>query len=155
MFGRNAFCALVLLGLMGCAEPKYVKGTDATSDGTIAQESKTNCSITFSQSGLCLTWFWEKKPTSTEMGSLVFKTYRLNLVDQTPVEVDLVSNPTVVLWMPSMGHGSTPTLTARVDEGTYRATNVFFIMPGDWEIRFQVKNGTEVIDEANVKLVVF
>lgn len=146
---------ILFVGILvcGCAEPKYIKGTDATSDGTTAQESKADCSISFSQSGVCLNWFWEKKPTSSEAGSLVFKTYRLNTLDKTPIEVDLVATPQVVLWMPSMGHGSTPTQTARVDEGTYRASNVFFIMPGDWEIRFQVKNGTEVVDEANIKLV--
>lgn len=87
------------------------------------------------------------------MGNLIFKTYRLNLLDQTPIEVDLFATPQVVLWMPSMGHGSTPTQTAWADQGTYRTTNVFFTMPGDWEIRFQVKNGSEVVDETRVRLV--
>ncbi len=153
MFGKKAFTISILFLLVGCAEPKYVKGSDGRADGTNAQESQANCQASFSTSGLCLTWYWEKKPTSSEMGSLIFKTYRLNTLDQTPIEVDLMTTPQVVLWMPSMGHGSTPTQTARVDEGTYRATNVFFIMPGDWEIRFQVKNGTEVSDEAHISLV--
>jgi YtkA-like len=153
MFGRKLYSILLLAILAGCAEPKYIKGSDSGNEGTSAQESKAECQATFSNSQLCLAWHWEKKPTSTEMGSLVFKTYRLNSLDQTPIEVDLTTTPQVVLWMPSMGHGSTPTQTARVDEGTYRASNVFFIMPGDWEIRFQVKNGTEVIDETHINLV--
>lgn len=153
MFGRKLFSILVLALLTGCAEPKYVKGSDEGTDGTNAQESKADCQVSFTNSRLCLTWFWEKKPTSTEMGSLVFKTYRLNSLDQTAIEVDLTTTPQVVLWMPSMGHGSTPTQAVRVDEGTYRASNVFFIMPGDWEIRFLVKNGSEVIDETHISLV--
>jgi hypothetical protein len=153
MFGRIPLSILILAFVVGCAEPKYVKDSNTNNDGTNAQESKADCQVSFINSGLCLAWFWEKKPTSTEMGSLIFKTYRLNSVDQTPIEVDLTSIPQVVLWMPSMGHGSTPTQTARVDEGTYRATNVFFIMPGDWEIRFLLKNGTEVIDETRISLV--
>jgi len=152
MFGKNLFLILTVAFVAGCAEPKYVRDSNTSNDGTNAQESKADCQVSFTNSGLCLTWFWEKKPTSTEMGSLIFKTYRLNSVDQTPIEVDLTSIPQVVLWMPSMVHGSTPTQTARVDEGTYRTTNVFFIMPGDWEIRFQVKNGTEVIDETHISL---
>jgi hypothetical protein len=153
MFGRKTLSILLLFLLAGCAEPKYVKDSEAGAGGTNAQESKAECQASFSTSGLCLTWYWEKKPTSTEMGSLVFKTYRLNSIDQTPIEVDLTTTPQVVLWMPSMGHGSTPTQTTRVDEGTYRATNVFFVMPGDWEIRFQVKTGTEVVDETHISLV--
>lgn len=153
MFGKKTLSILLLPLLTSCAEPKYVKVSDAATDGTNAQESKTDCQTFFSTSGLCLTWYWEKKPTSTQMGNLIFKTYRLNSLDQTPIEVDLTATPQVVLWMPSMGHGSTPTQTTRVDEGTYRVTNVFFIMPGDWEIRFQVKAGTEVVDETHISLV--
>jgi hypothetical protein len=37
---------------------------------------------------------------------------------------------------------------AKVDTGTYRATQVFFTMPGDWEIRIQrLVNGT-LIEQA-------
>jgi hypothetical protein len=153
MFGKNRIGLLFLSFFIGCAEPKYVISNEEGPNKPGLQESKSNCQISFSNSGLCLTWYWETKPTSTKPGSLIFKTYRLNLLDQTPIEVDLESTPQVVLWMPSMGHGSTPTQTARVDRGTYRATNVFFIMPGDWEIRFQVKNGATVIDETTISLV--
>jgi hypothetical protein len=153
MFGRHLFLILMLAVLVGCAEPKYVRDPHAGNGGTNAQEFKADCQTRFLNSGLCLTWFWETKPTSTEMGSLIFKTYRLNSVDQTPIEVDLSLTPQVILWMPSMGHGSTPTQTVKVDEGTYRATNVFFMMPGDWEIRFQLKSGTEIIDETHISLV--
>jgi hypothetical protein len=153
MFGRKLFFGLCLFGIMGCAQPKYLSGTEGTSDETNVKESKPGCAISFSRSRLCLSWAWEKKPTSNEVGSLVFKTFRLNIFDQTPIEVDLEIAPQVILWMPSMGHGSTPTQTSRVDQGTYRASNVFFIMPGEWEIRFQLKNGTEVVDEANIQLV--
>jgi hypothetical protein len=51
-----------------------------------------------------------------------------------------------------MGHGSTPTTTTRVDVGSYRVSNVFFTMPGEWELRLQAKNGTEVLDEANISI---
>lgn len=155
MFGRRffLFSVLTLILLTGCAEPKYVKGAGGEAERTDVQESKADCQTIFASSNLCLSWYWEKKPTSSEMGSLVFKTYRLNILDQTPIEVNLTTTPQVILWMPSMGHGSTPTQTVWADEGTYHVTNVFFIMPGDWEILFHVKNGTEVIDEARISLV--
>jgi len=52
----------------------------------------------------------------------------------------------VVLWMPSMGHGSAPTQVQRmVDErgkvipGTYSVVNMYFMMSGAWEVRVKVK----------------
>ncbi len=152
MFG-NKFCLLFLLLLVGCAEPKYVRETQSPPAENSEQESKADCGTVFTKSNLCLVWYWEKMPTEKNMGSLIFKSYRLNALDQTPIETDLSFLPQVVLWMPSMGHGSTPTQTSRIDVGTYRSTNVFFIMPGEWDIRFQVKNATEVVDETQISLV--
>lgn len=144
----------------GCAEPKYVQGKRGT-DGSVSQrEAGVGCLERFISSGLCLTWYWQKAPAPPRGGSsggpeeavLVFKVFRPNLLDQTPVEVDLSVLPLVSLWMPSMGHGSTPTETVRIDIGTYRTSKVNFIMPGDWEIRIQVKNGAEVVDHAVIRL---
>lgn len=48
----------------------------------------------------------------------------------------------VVLWMPSMGHGSAPTQVERsldadgnVLPGVFNVRNVYFIMGGEWEVR--------------------
>lgn len=147
---KLAFGSLLLIA--GCAEPKYVTGPGAGPMGPPAQESKASCSTRFSTSGLCVVWYWEKVPTENEPGQLIFKTYRLNALDQTPIEVDTVNVAQVVLWMPSMGHGSTPTTTVQVDTGTYRSSNVFFVMPGEWEIKFHVQNESGTIDEAKVTL---
>jgi len=141
--------ALVFVSGSGCARPKYLRSSPIVSEAT---GSKASCSVVFSNSGLCLSWYWENKPTERQAGQLVFKTYRLSSLDESALEVDLESLPSVILWMPSMGHGSTPTQTLRIDQGTYRARNVFFIMPGEWEIRFQVRKGSDVLDQATVLL---
>lgn len=158
MFGKflNYFFVSLVVILGGCAKPTYVVSSkDKILQGSEGQkENKLGCSTQFKVAGVCLTWYWEEKPTESVAGSLVFKAYRLNLLDQTPIELDMASVPQVVLWMPSMGHGSVPTQTIRVDTGTYRATNVFFIMPGEWEIKFQIKEGTLVQDEAVVAITI-
>lgn len=53
----------------------------------------------------------------------------------------------VKLWMPAMGHGSAPTKIAPMKNergeallGTYLVSNMYFTMPGDWEIRITVKH---------------
>lgn len=67
----------------------------------------------------------------------------------------------VVLWMPSMGHGSSPTLVERVlDEngnvviGAYRVSDMFFLMAGTWEVRvvLTAADGTSETKTFNVKL---
>ncbi len=48
----------------------------------------------------------------------------------------------VELYMPMMGHGSSPTQIDRVIDdkgnpvlGAYQVTGMYFTMPGDWEVR--------------------
>ncbi len=139
--------------LVGCAQPKYISEADSTTTGQQAAGAKANCDIQFSSSKYCLSWFWETKPTASAEGSLIFKIYRLNAFDQTAIQLDSQALPQLVLWMPSMGHGSTPSVVQRLDVGTYRATEVFFIMPGEWDLKFQLKTGSEVTDEALVQIV--
>ena len=88
------------------------------------------------------------------MGSLVFRTYRANNYDRSPVMTDPALAPAVVLWMPEMGHGSSPTSISHLDTGTYRASDVFFVMPGHWQIKFQLKNGNTVEDELVVSITI-
>lgn len=144
-----------ILALTNCARPKYVEETTSNQPPIAKIEGAAECSNQFSESKYCLSWYWENKPTSKQSGSLIFKVYRLNQFDKTAVPVDFKQTPDVVLWMPSMGHGSAPTQTTRLDVGTYRASNVFFIMPGDWEIRFSVKDenaAAKIADGVNVAI---
>lgn len=141
----------IILIFVGCAQPKYVNA-NSSENNTGVQEAVANCSVQFTQAQICVAWYWEKKPTSSEVGSFIFKTFRLNSFDSTAIEVNPVTVPQVQLWMPSMGHGSTPTQVTQLDTGTYRAENVFFIMPGEWDIRFQIKDGDTVNDEALVHI---
>lgn len=160
MFGKQSFVVLFLIvQLLGCAQPKYVKEeTGATQNKISQEENKADCSITFSESKYCLSWYWETEPTASQAGSLIFKIYRQNQFDQTAVELDASQVPEVILWMPSMGHGSSPTQTTRLDVGTYRANKVFFIMPGVWEIRFSVKENqqpnSKQVDGAVVQITI-
>jgi hypothetical protein len=145
------YFVLSLIFLIGCADPTYLP-SDSNSGQN--QQQEASCSVAFKNSGNCIDWKWEKMPTESEMGAFYFKTYRKNTVDGSAILLDQASVPQIVLWMPSMNHGSSPVSTGQEDTGTYRATNVFFIMPGEWEIKFQIKDGNQVIDEAIVTLTI-
>lgn len=69
--------------------------------------------------------------------------------DGTPVDgVSLDVEP----WMPAMGHGSsTPTVTAQ-GGGVYLVTEVYFYMPGAWELRTSISGPTT--DHATLQLTI-
>lgn len=155
MRGSSLWRFLTVLGLVlacGCAKPKYSQADTGRDREKASRTSEGQCAVGFANSGLCLDWKWEKKPTEEVEGSLIFKIYRLDLADRTPVLVDAPSLPKLVLWMPSMGHGSSPTSVQRIDTGIYRATKVYFVMPGPWELKFQFKNTESRVDEAKVQI---
>ena len=130
MFGKILLLVTSIL-LFGCAKPKYENIISNNNDSSIPGQKLTNCSVRFQNSGHCVTWSWEQAPTTSQPGVLIFKILRPNLLDDSAIPVDTVTTPVVLLWMPSMGHGSTPTTVSKVDIGSYRVSNVFFIMPGE------------------------
>ncbi len=156
IFKTVGFVFLISCGLsflQACAQPKYIQKIEDSGAAPSYQKNKADCHVQLENSKLCLSWVWEVKPTETEFGSFVFKTYRLNNYDQSEIMTDFSENVEVVLWMPSMGHGSSPTAVEKLDTGTYRAKDVFFTMPGEWQIKFQFKNiNSDLTDEAFVDI---
>ncbi|MGZ3653457.1 MAG: FixH family protein [Bdellovibrionota bacterium] len=126
----------LLFALSACANPKYPAAE--SSDGAAATSAqKKNCF----RNGDCVALRWETLPTEEDFGSFLF------VVSRNGMPVDPDSPPSVLLWMPSMGHGSSPVTVDRLALGEYRATKVFFAMKGPWEIRFQLAGAAGVKDE--------
>lgn len=110
-----------------------------------------------------LAWANEDHDHSGAAGHLIFKQGSLHMLatfNMTPVigqevplvleakdpathqSVELADALEVILWMPSMGHGSAPThiersfdSTGNIIPGVYNVRNVQFIMGGEWEVR--------------------
>jgi hypothetical protein len=142
------FTLISSLLAMSCARPNYVEPSSPNFGG-FDKSQKTGSSLL---NGRFLMMNWEVYPTEEKVGSFVFKTYRPNLGDGSPIVENIAETIEVELWMPSMGHGSTPITVEQLDIGTYRANRVFFIMGGDWEIRFRLKVGSEIIDQTTIPL---
>jgi hypothetical protein len=47
----------------------------------------------------------------------------------------------VELWMPSMGHGSSPVKLSPTKNSCVEISEMEFFMPGDWEVRTSLQNG--------------
>ncbi len=147
MRGSRSLTLVIILLLLGaCAKPRYVDGLEGKLDGISGE-----CGFLFSSENLCLKTEWVQKPTESTFGEMT-----LSFVDRNDDSrfVDPIKDPFIVLWMPSMGHGSSPVKIERVDVGRYRATDIFFIMPGPWDIRYQLRDGIDVLEEKIQKITI-
>ena len=89
-------------------------------------------------------------------------TMALQTIDaKTNQSIDINDNIKVVLWMPSMGHGSSPTQVEHAVDangsaitGAYSVKNVYFVMPGEWEVRVILTDaqGTQETKSFNIAL---
>jgi hypothetical protein len=73
--------------------------------------------------------------------------------------IEIEDSIEVVLWMPSMGHGSAPTQVERqldaqgnVVPGVFRVRNVYFSMGGLWEIRVGLTDVNGVLETKSFTL---
>ncbi len=150
MFGKKAGGLIALLFLLGCADPQYVNSENKHSQPVNQKpdSASSSCKVRFQKSLVCVSWKWEVLPTESQTGSFIFRTFNQDPMDQFPLLVESNSIPQVSLWMPSMGHGSSPITVSKIGVGTYRASKVFFIMAGDWDLQFQIKSGNSILDEA-------
>ena len=130
------------LWLAACAERRYV------ADPGIREAAGEDCALRFRVSGNCLALHWDELPTETAYGRFILRIYDLADEDGFPKLVDLYSDPVVDLEMPAMNHDSPPVTVEKLEDGTYRVSNVFFIMAGEWEIRILVTDGGGATDEA-------
>ncbi len=160
MFGRASLILLALIAVLhGCAQPKY-ENSVAAGEGTSLTGQGQRMGVTFAAAGMQMAWRWEKDPVGTEEGILLVRTYRASAVDGHLEPSDVSGDLAMRLWMPDMGHGSSPTTVERLRDdqgvivpGAYRIRAVYFIMPGLWEMIFEIQQGGEVRDSAKVTLV--
>lgn len=128
--------------LTACARPDYITAEELKKNGSAKPEDQ--CQHAFTRLQICANLRWLKTPTSTEAAELL-----VTLPADTP------GTMTALLWMPSMGHGSAPVKIENQGNGIYRIFKMYFIMPGDWEVRLSIKdkNG-QVLDQLFLPLMI-
>ncbi|RYZ73595.1 MAG: hypothetical protein EOP05_09900 [Proteobacteria bacterium] len=136
-----ALATTLTLSLTACAHPNYIE----QSGQALSPEkgSAGECLLKFTSQDLCGDFNWEKMPNESETGVFVVRFTH----PQSGSLVDPSLPLKVILWMPSMGHGSSPVEVTRLSTGLYRVARVFFSMPGTWQIRFQLMQANNVVEE--------
>ncbi len=115
-------------------------------------ESELTCRLEFQSQTLCADFIWVKEPRGSDEGAM--KVYFWHK-DQPGTYADLGTLQLgVKLWMPDMGHGSQKVKVDSAKDpngqslpGIYDAAEVMFVMSGEWEIHFQLKDSTGKIVE--------
>lgn len=97
------------------------------------------------------------KPTTEEESILVLETRDA----KTHKTIELADTIEVELWMPSMGHGSAPTQLERALDvegqvilGTYNVRNVYFIMPGLWQVFVKLTDADGATETQNFEVTI-
>jgi len=109
-------------------------------------EATPACRFQFQNGALCADFVWIKEPSGGgDEGSakIYFWVKALPGAYSSP----LFMNVDVKLWMPDMGHGSQKVKVQQAKypngqsmSGVYDATEVMFVMGGEWEIQLQLKD---------------
>lgn len=133
------FGIIFLLAFSACARPNYATQPEVNEKPKVAGQ----CEQQFSVFGICMNLKWENLPQAMKTTSftLTFSSVATGAPTFLPGDLD------VYLWMPSMGHGSSPVTVAKIDPSNYAVTQVYFVMPGEWQIVVQLKSSNQVLDK--------
>lgn len=116
---------------------KLEKNVQEISGGALLSEQFPNKKIDFS-----LTWMIP--PALDEMGSF-----------EILLTVPLKANQTLnaFIWMPEMGHGSSPFEKKELSNNHFNFSEVAFIMPGLWVLHIEILEDNQVVDEWQKSIV--
>ncbi len=87
---------------------------------------------------------WTTPPGLDEMGA-----FEIELT--TPLKTNQTLN--AYIWMPDMGHGSSPFEKVQVSSTQYNFSEIAFIMPGLWVLHIEILEDNQVVDEWQKSIV--
>lgn len=116
--------------LMGFGSVSFAHEHDGDTNAPISKH------LSFKNNTLHIHASFPVAPVVGEESMLVLETRDAQTHGPTEIE-DTVQ---VVLWMPSMGHGSAPTVVEKVAPDVYHVKNVYFIMGGEWDVQVLLKD---------------
>ena len=153
------------LFLMGCLESPLLNHATASPQAAAPAADPAEkalaraCPLAFPAQKLCASLTWVRMPADEDKGEFTMRFWKQDEGTESGPYVNPSYKVAVKLSMPTMGHGSSPvTVTQAVDQagasipGVFRATDVYFVMGGSWEIWVQLKENRQVIEQAKVDI---
>jgi len=152
---KNLILFFALLGTSACEASPLLnhENADDKSNPNVSL-SDTKCPLSFPKSGFCAKIEWLVGPNGDEENSFIVKFWDSSTGTTEGPFISPKDDVAVQLWMPSMGHGSSPVTVTRDEPGVYKASRVFFVMPGKWDIRIKLMNTGSLVEQAINSLVI-
>ena len=97
--------------------------------------------MTFEKAGLCALYQWSVGPKGDGENSMTIQFFDAKTLTPTEPSTSLK----VALFMPDMGHGSSPTLITKNAPGVITVSKIFFIMAGAWEVHVNVGEEQQIL----------
>ena len=143
-----------LFTLNACQASPLFNHENASNRSINADVSDESCPLDFPTSRLCSKIEWIAGPNGSEENSFYLKFWNKESGSADGPYVNPDHAVAVQLWMPSMGHGSSPVTVTEETTGVFLVTRVFFVMPGDWDIRVKLRDASTVIETAVSSVVI-
>jgi hypothetical protein len=137
-----------LLLLSGCGRSPFLHHETAEPPQTPHEEGAKACPLSFPRSGYCAKLTWASAPSDQGANSFSLEFWEANSGSEEGPFSRPPHSVFVKLWMPAMGHGSSPVTLEEGMSGVYTATEVYFIMPGKWDVHIELMDSGKTIEEA-------
>lgn len=160
------FLLVVFLTFSHCGQSPFLhhKNADELQNASSQKETKRteessfsgieSCDFHFEKSKKCGSITWETQPNLKKKtdGSFFLHTWEGDSENKNGIFNSFPYSYRLYLFMGSMGHGTGKDIVLNeLKEGEYRASSVYPIMRGDWQIYFELlnpKNPDEIVDTA-------
>jgi hypothetical protein len=144
---------------LGCTQSPLFNHSNESAIGVLSLGEL--CSFSFLKSNLCSSLTWTIQPDENNTGEFLLKFWNPKISSGKGPYTNPSPSVFVKLWMPAMGHGSSPVKVIPLTDangqalpGQFKATGVSFIMSGKWEIHVQLKSGTQVLDQSKIDITI-
>ena len=126
---------------MGCGESPFINDEKNPGDLVVARPSAES-KLTLTKKNLIVHPFFRVGPSVGDENNLL-----IIITDKSSKAIDHSLDLRVMLWMPTMGHGSFPVTVTETSSGVFEASEIFFTMPGYWDVHFQIYENNNLIEE--------
>jgi len=154
---KSILCFIFMVSFAGCGRSPFLNDSPAKKNNDSQVGSSNQSELIFdipssSRNGqrggeartdkYNFTGLWQVGPKTGTANSLI-----VVITDMQGTRADAPFNLSSYLWMPDMGHGSSPIKIVKLGTGLYELSNIWFVMGGMWNLHFEFKNGDQLYEE--------
>lgn len=159
LVGLSLACNSPLFKHANAEDQKKITGVNSGPEVSADPRLAATCPLSFPKAKLCASLEWlsppsldEEKPGRLRLRFWNSETGTASGPYVNPDSVLSGAKVAVKLWMPDMGHGSSPVKVGSSDTGIFDTQDVYFSMGGHWEVFIQLKQGPTVAEQTKVNV---